>query len=213
MALQRAAPRGRPARRATFGPSVLTLLKTILMAACGIALGLSATALAVRGGFGFGAVHAGSWTAWPGTGTRDIDPYARATIARSGEIPLGLAEGLLLAAARDAGGEWLEGRCDYAIAGAVPASRFWTLTLGTPDGAPIANPLHRHGMTSSEVVRDEAGHFEITISAHARPGNWLPVGHDKRFVAVLRLYDTVASASAAALDAAALPVIRRTGCR
>ena len=192
---------------------MLTLLKTFLMAVCGIALGLSATVLAVRGGFGLGAVRAGSWTAWPKTGTPEIDPYARAMLARTGEIPMGLAEGLLLVAARDSGGDWLEGRCDYVFSGKIPASRFWTVTIDTPDGALIDNPAQRHGATSSEIVRDEGGGFEIALSARARPGNWLPVGHDKRYVVALRLYDTVASATAAALDAAALPAIRRTGCR
>ena len=53
---------------------------TILVAA---AIGLGATWLALTRGTAFGAVHIGAWTAWPRTGSSDIDPYARAGIART----------------------------------------------------------------------------------------------------------------------------------
>ena len=183
------------------------------MAGCGAALGLLATYGVLQGGWGFGAVHAGIWTAWPRNGTPEIDPYARAAMARTGDIPLGLAEGVELAARRDYGGDWLEGRCDYVFEGRIPVSRFWTLTLADPEGALIANPLQRFGITSSEVLRGEDGSFSVAIAAQARPGNWLPVGHRKRFMAILRLYDTVISATAAALDARSLPSIAKAGCR
>ena len=48
------------------------------------AFGLGLTQFALTRGTAFGAITIGAWTAWPKTGTADIDPYARAAVARSG---------------------------------------------------------------------------------------------------------------------------------
>ena len=71
---------------------MLHILKMIIIAAAGVALGLAATFFSVErsqnlgqgAGLWFGAVKAGPWTGWPKTGTRDADPYARALFARTG---------------------------------------------------------------------------------------------------------------------------------
>jgi hypothetical protein len=52
------------------------------------AVGLGATWLALTKGTAFGPLRIGAWTAWPKTGTAEIDPYARAIIARTGELPV-----------------------------------------------------------------------------------------------------------------------------
>ena len=44
--------------------------------------GLGLTQYALTRGTAFGAITIGAWTAWPKTGTADIDPYARAAVAR-----------------------------------------------------------------------------------------------------------------------------------
>ena len=53
---------------------------TLILAA---AIGLGATWLTLTRGVAFGSMRVGAWTAWPKTGSVDIDPYARATIART----------------------------------------------------------------------------------------------------------------------------------
>ena len=58
------------------------------------AFGLGLTQFALTRGTAFGAITIGAWTAWPKTGTADIDPYARASIARSGELPIGTGDGI-----------------------------------------------------------------------------------------------------------------------
>jgi hypothetical protein len=73
---------------------VLAFLKGGLAALIGIALGLAVTFVTLERGFGFGAVQAGPWTAWPRVGASDIDPYARAVLSRTGEIPLAAAQGI-----------------------------------------------------------------------------------------------------------------------
>src|SRR6476620_11554403 len=63
--------------------------------------GLGLTQFALTRGTAFGAITIGAWTAWPKTGTADIDPYARAAIARSGELPVGSGDGVAFFAASD----------------------------------------------------------------------------------------------------------------
>ena len=191
---------------------MLNLVKIFLMAITGIALGLGATWLVLERGYGFGAVRAGVWIAWPKTGSLNIDPYASARLARSGEIPLGLAEGLSLQAAVDEDGNALQGSCEYMLAGRMPPARFWTLTPVTPRGSLLDNKAHRFGLTSSEIIRRENGDFQIRIAANARSGNWLPVETVLPYVLVLRLYDTAASTTTTAIEAANLPSLKKVAC-
>ena len=115
-------------------------------------------------------------------------------------------------ARRDSDGVEFDPACDYAVKGEIPSARFWTLTLLSPAGAPIANTAGRPGFTSSEVLRASDGQFEITLSRHARPGNWLPIGATSKFILVLRLYDSELGAPAAALDAASMPGLVKSRC-
>jgi hypothetical protein len=177
----------------------------------GLALGLLATISSLNSGYGFNAVRAGPWTAWPKIGGPDIDPYARAVIARSGEAPLGRDQGLAFVAAEDSAGAPLDGRCEYRISDSPPAARFWTISLATPEGRLIPNPTGRFGFTSADLLRREGGGVEISISREARPGNWLSPGDARDFVFVLRLYDTTLDLDTH-LDAAALPKIEKLDC-
>ncbi|MDJ1159042.1 DUF1214 domain-containing protein [Chelatococcus sp. SYSU_G07232] len=174
--------------------------------------GLGSAYLAVRDVPPFGAAVSGPWTAWPRLGARDIDPYARAVLARTADLPLGPGEGLTFSARTDDAGRPLEAGCAYRLAGPVPAARAWTLTLYDEAGRLVDNPARRHGFTSAEVLRDGAGTATLVLSRSVQSGNWLPLPQQGRFTLVLRLYDTPASASAAALDARAMPSIERTAC-
>ena len=115
--------------------------------------GLGLTQFALTRGTAFGAITIGAWTAWPKTGTAEIDPYARATIARSGELPIGSGDGVAFQARHDDHGLPLDGRCDVALVGTTPQARYWTLTLYDPDGRLVANSVQRQGFTSHEIVR------------------------------------------------------------
>ncbi len=200
---------------------MLQIFKLIIIALIGLGLGLRATYYAVeRGqdeGFGdgliFGSVKAGPWTGWPKSGSRDADPYARALFARNGETPLGLTEGLSFLARADSGGKTINPFCDYVVKGSIPAARFWTLSALSPEGRPLATISERHGFTSSELLRDTTGGFEIRVSASAQPGNWLEIPSDQHFVLMLRLYDTALSANPFSVTASAMPAIVREGCQ
>jgi len=182
---------------------------TFLIAA---AIGLGATWLTLTRGVAFGSLTIGAWTAWPKSGSVDIDPYARAVIARSGELPTGTGDGVTFYARTDDSGNKFDGRCSFAIGGLTPAARYWTLTLYDPAGRLVANTLDRHGFTSEEIVRDVDGRFAIVVAPLARPGNWLPTGGIEQFLLVWRLYDTPIGVATRTTKEGPMPAIVRKGC-
>ena len=189
------------------------LLGFLFCFAVAAAFGLGLTQYALTRGTAFGAITIGAWTAWPKTGTADIDPYARAAIARSGELPIGSGDGVTFFASSDDTGRPLDGRCTVTVSGTTPAARFWTLTLYDLDGRLVPNAVDRYGFTSQEIARNSDGSFEIAVSARARPGNWLPTGGIDRYVVVLRLYDTPVGVATRTAKDAPMPAVSQGGCR
>jgi hypothetical protein len=177
----------------------------------GLVLGFLLTAGALQEGYGFAPLVVGPWVAWPQTGAPEADPYARAVLARRGEAALARDLGLVFSAHSDSSGAPLDGHCEYRIFGPAPVSRFWTLELAAPNGAPVANAAERHMLTSTEILRREGGGFEIALAREARSGNWLPTGDVRNFVLVLRLYETSLDIGAKP-DPAAFPAIRKLAC-
>ena len=174
--------------------------------------GLGATWFAVTHAAAFGPIRVGAWKAWPKTGTPDIDPYARATMARNGDLPVASGDGIAFFARTDDTGRLLDGRCETVLAGITPAARFWTLTLYDPDGRLIANAANRYGFTSQEVTRKADGQFEIVVAPRARAGNWLPTGGADHIVLALRLYDTPVGAVTRLGREALMPSISEGAC-
>ncbi len=187
-------------------------LSLALLLAAAAALGLTATFMAVTQSRGMDAVHSGAWTGWPRSGTTQADPYARAAFARSGELPIELADGLLFLATKDNGGAPLDGRCDIRIVGQLPQARVWTLTVMDEDGRLIANDAHRYGFTSNEVVFRPDGAVDVALSPKAQAGNWLPTGGRARVKVALRLYDAPFSFSSATGESSALPSVQTERC-
>ena len=166
------------------------LLGLIFSLAVAAVVGLGLTLASLQRGVAFGAFTIGAWTSWPRNGTAEIDPYARANVARSGALPIGSGDGIAFFATADDRGTLLDGRCDVVVSGKTPQARYFTITLYDPDGKLVGNALNRHGFTSQEIVRKTDGTFEITIAPRARAGNWLPTGAVERYTLALRLYDT-----------------------
>ena len=177
----------------------------------GITLGLLLTAASIRSGHGVLAIHAGPWTAWPHNGAPDIDPYARAILAHSGEAPLGREEGLMFLADVDSNGAQLDARCEYRVTDPTPPARYWTLGLASRKGYLLPNPTGRYAFSSSDVLRRNAGSFEINVAKEARPENWLSPGDANGFIFVLRLYDTPIDVDAP-LDPNNFPRITKARC-
>ena len=186
------------------------LLGSLFALAVAAAVGLGTTWLVLTRGTAFGAVPIGAWTAWPKIGTRDIDPYSRATIARTGELPVGSGDGVAFLARTDDSGRPLDGRCDVRITGTTPQARFWTITLYDPQGRLIGNSIDRGGFTSQEVVRRSDGSFDIMVAPRIRSGNWLPTNGVERYVLMIRLYDTPVGVATRAAREAPMPAIAQT---
>jgi hypothetical protein len=182
---------------------------TLILAA---AIGLGATWLTISRGIAFGELTIGAWSAWPRSGSVDIDPFARAKNARSGELPVGTGDGITFYAHADDAGLELDGRCIFVVSGQSPPARYWTLTLYDSQGRLVANTIDRHGFTSSEIIRAADGRFAIDVAARARPDNWLPTGGIERFVLAWRLYDTPIGAATRSKKDASMPAIVRKSC-
>lgn len=187
------------------------VIKLVLAGTLGILLGLLVTIAALRPQAR--GVDAGPWHGSLREGAVDADPYALASIQRAGTLPLGAAEGVSFIAASDTSGSPLSPSCTYQLDGAFPPARFWTVSVLTPEGLPIANPAKRYGFTSAEILRGDGGAAVILVGAEARSGNWLPVDPSIPFVLALRLYDTGLSATGVGLSGRSMPTITRIGCR
>lgn len=190
----------------------MRLISFIAAVLAGLVAGLGLTALVARDGIVFDHRQIGAWTFAPRVGSELIDPYARLRMLVSGELPLANGEGFSLLAGIDETGQKLDARCTYRMSGPLPAARFWTLTLTTPDGRLIETPLRRSSFTSAEILRFAGEPLAIEIGARPMAGNWLPTPPGGAFVLVLRLYETPLSATATVLDAAILPRVERLDC-
>lgn len=189
------------------------LIKALIACVIGLAVGLWATAASLRSGRGYDSAAIGAWIVSEKAGAPDADPYTRAILERSGEIPLAAGEGLQFIARADDSGAALDPRCVYLVGRTTPPARYWTLSVIDRQGFPVENAAERYGFRSSEIVRSADGSFDIAVSARAHPGNWLPIGNRNRFALALRLYDSPVSATAGAIEKAAMPRIARESCQ
>jgi hypothetical protein len=191
---------------------VRLIIITVVALFLAAAVGLGTTWMTATRGTELGTLTIGAWTARPKSGTAGVDPYSRASIARSGELPVGTGDGVAFSATRDDRKRPLDGRCDVVISGVTPAARFWTLTLYDTKGHLVANSLQRYGFTSQEVIRGSDGGFEIRIAPRSRAGNWLPTGGIERYSLMLRLYDTPVGVATRTQRDAPMPAIATMGC-
>ena len=189
-------------------------MKAVLVFLPGVAgavgLGLWTAWLAVLSPAPIHTIELGAWQAWPNAGTADADPYSRARLARTGEIPLGSGEGLVLLALTDDAGDPLTQACDYRIVGQTPPARLWTVALEHPDGRIVDMEGAAAALGSDTLLRASDGSFEIVLSPHRRRGTGSPP-RTRRFRVVVRLYDTTAR-TGTELTTLFMPRIARDHC-
>jgi hypothetical protein len=191
---------------------VRLLIGTLFALAVAAFVGLGLTYYALSRGAAFGALSIDSWDAFPKSGTLDADPYARASIARSGRLPIAMGDGVSFSVTEDDDGKALDGRCDVVLSGITPTARYWTLTLYNVEGALVANSVGRYGFTSEEISRHADGTFEVVVAPRANPGNWLPTGGVERYELVLRLYDTAVGVATKAGREVPMPGVLTKSC-
>ncbi len=100
--------------------TVRLIFITLLALMLATVVGLGATWMTATRGTDLGTLTIGAWTARPKTGTADVDPYSRASIARSGELPVGTGDGVAFSATTDDRKRPLDGRCDVVVSGVTP---------------------------------------------------------------------------------------------
>ncbi len=122
------------------------------------------------------ALRAYAAYAQPGSGTKDDEVVATATL--------------------DADGEALDGGNRYVLhfpaKGLPPVRAFWTLTVYTKDGALVEGDFRHRSIASRDALRrNRDGSVDVYLQAEtparARQANWLPTP-DGAFEVVMRLY-------------------------
>lgn len=188
------------------------LFGSLLVLVLAAAIGLGATWMALSRNLAFGGITLGSWSAWPKSGTVEIDPYSRANLVRVGNLPVGTGDGIAFVARTDDAGTPFDGRCETVLSGITPAARFWTLTLYDKAGKLVPNSIGRYGFTSQEISRRSDGTFDIVIAPRVRAGNWLPTGGVESYQLMLRLYDTPIGVATRSAREAPMPAITQKAC-
>lgn len=186
----------------------------LLLLALGIALGLGAWSAdwALRASADYGTAVIEPWVANPLAGAVDADPYAKARLARLGNLTLGTGEGVVFRARADAADEPLRRECNYVVSGQTPPARAWTLAAYTPEGRLIQPPEGQPGwLVSTGLLRAEDNSASIAVGPVAMPGNWLSTTGEGPFILALTLYDTPASSSGG-LGEFDMPGLVRSGC-
>jgi hypothetical protein len=191
---------------------VTPLLKALAVGLAGLALGLWTTRAALTGALPVADDNLGQWRLDARAGAADADPYARARVERSGEIPLGLGEGVRLMTRVDSQGRALNASCVYKIGPQAPTARYWTLEALDESGFPLENADGRYVLRSTEILRTADGGFSIFVSSGPHAGNWLPVAQSGRFGLALRLYDPALGDTAVGFERATAPDVVRERC-
>lgn len=185
----------------------------LIVALAGLLGGASSAWYAIQRSQGLGAIKIGPWTATPYASAGEVDPYTIAKSVVEGSVPLGATEGLAFNAISDSEGRDLSLSCDYEISGNTPTAKLWTLVAYRASGEPVKPaPGGASALYSGAIVRFSDGSYRISLSRHAKPGNWLAVSGGGAFRLTLRLYDTSVSGSSQ-LDAPQMPAIIRGACR
>src|SRR5689334_20338042 len=87
----------------------------LVFAGLSLVLGLGSAYYMINDGFALVVGPAGPWKTWINAGGLAADPYTRAHIARSGDLPITSASGLTFFASTDSDGGRLRSYCDYEI--------------------------------------------------------------------------------------------------
>lgn len=189
-------------------------LLVLVLIAVGIALGLGGWSVqyALARFEGTQALVIGAWHSDRTAGSPTADPYSKARQARSGDLVLGLGEGVAFQARVDTGGRELRRECSYRLEGIYPPARVATLAAYDPEGrlVPVAEGRPGHLVSSNWMRRDDNSAL-VQVGALPQPGNWLALSGEGPFVLALTFYDTPVSTDSGAAPIP-MPYIVRTGC-
>lgn len=189
------------------------LFLTFLSLAIALGLGTYSAAWMIDHFEGTETVVVGPWHADRTAGSPAADPYAKARQARSGNLTLGLGEGVAFRARVDSQGAELRRECSYRLEGAYPPARVATLAAYDFEGRLIeaGNERPDH-LVSLNWMREDDNSAMIAVGPVARPGNWLATVGDGGYILALTFYDTPVSTDSGAAPIA-MPHIVKTDCQ
>jgi hypothetical protein len=185
---------------------VKQLFYPFLLVVTALSVGFGLSYYSLEEGRELTATHYGVWSGWPELGTAQIDPYARAHLARQGMLPLGKGEGVRFFAHNDSAGEKLNGACSYTLAGDMPNHTLWTVQVRDPSTHQVFGHVE-----SGQLQFGADGGVQLTISPQVQPGNWVNTDGLGPFELLLTLYDTNAFTSLGS-DEIALPQVNLEIC-
>ncbi len=168
-------------------------------------------------GFPLVVSRVGPWQVWVNAGSAGADPYTRAHIARTGQLPITSASGATFFATRDEDGRTLSSSCDYEIIARPFNAVWWTIAVYDGYGNLIPNKANRHAFSSQSLTVLPDGTQRVVLAPEARPGHWLPSGQASSLTLALRIIRPLTVEGQADEDvkqaqATSLPQIRRTDC-
>ena len=131
----------------------------------------------------------GPWQTNLTYGSEEAGPYIRAATAVHGLLALKQSETIYYFANSDDKGQPLSSDFDYRIEGKTPDARWWSITIYGADEFLIPNELNRYSCNANNVPYDSSGQFSVYISKTPKPGVWVPLGDQKKFLLTLRLYN------------------------
>jgi hypothetical protein len=165
---------------------ILGILVAIIL---GSGIGYGTAVWAFEAGATARDVINGPWRTNLGAGSEEASLYTRAWIAVHGLLALRSDETIYYGAYTDDDGKPLTGDNVYRIEGNAIDARWWSITLYGSDDFLIPNELNLYSYSGNTVAMDSNGKFTIYVSKAPKPGNWLPLGNEKKFGLSLRVYN------------------------
>lgn len=188
-------------------------LRFVVFIVVAIFLGLGFTALSLSTSSGFAAKREGGWKSWRLAGHQQADPYTRAFVAKTGQLPFPPQIAQTYFALYDNAHRRLHTSCTYLIESGAVEAKWWTLAAYDYNGLVVANPQKRYSFNAESAMTKFEGGFQIYISRHPQPENWLPMGSQGPFILVYRLYRQHLTDDKIGEDKkVVLPLIKRVSC-
>ncbi len=187
-------------------------IKTTILILFGSFIGYFSAHYVISGNFGALTTYNNGWTLWNKAGQPDADPYTKAHFALKRELPLSGFEEMIFSTNLDSTGGPLTSNCRYQIEGNVISSRSWGLSVVARSGGRSSPDAIRKSFNTDNVIRQGKGNFKVTLSAPARPGNWLPIPDNSSEIKLVLVLFNPDQETIEDPSSAALPIIQLEAC-
>lgn len=178
-----------------------------------VLIGLGLTSISLSTGSGIAAQRHGGWKSWKNAGHINADPYTRAYIAKTGQLPLPPQIAQTYFSLYDNAHRRLHTSCTYIVESPAVRAKWWTLAAYNYNGQIFKNKYKRYSFNTGSAMLKLDGGFRVHLSETTQPENWLPMSDQGPFVLVYRLYrKELTDEQASAQNDVPLPLIKRVSC-